>query len=95
MHADTAQSTITWTLANDSGVVLHAAGERIFVGPATDVDNLASGAVATAVEVVPGPAAATQADSGLVAVEAADWSYTSRSRFGRGAGVWHAAAAAG
>ena len=78
--AERGESTITWTLANDSGVALHAVGERIFIGPATDVDNLASGLTATATKVIPGPAAATQADSGLVAVEAADWSYTTSVR---------------
>ena len=30
--AEAAESTVTWTLANDSGGSLHAVGERIFDG---------------------------------------------------------------
>ena len=73
--AETGQSTITWTLANDSGGSLHAIGERIF-GVDDQVVGLASGDEAVAVEVIPGPSVDTAVPSGFVNVEFDDFSDT-------------------
>ena len=74
--AEAGESTVTWTSRNDSGGSLHANGARIFVGPENDVEGLASGQDATAVEVIPGPAADTPVDSASVVVEFDDFSDT-------------------